>query len=64
MAGVSWKAKYSIHIEDVDEAVAFHLSKAIQKYMISMDGGDDEIIVAFEKICDVCDTITRVDEED
>ena len=64
MSEVSWFAKYSIHIDNVDESVAFHLSKAIKKYMANMDGGDDEIIAAFEQIVDTCDTITCVDERD
>ncbi len=63
MADVSWYAKYNIHIENVDESVAFHLSKAIKAYMSKMNDGDSEIITSFEQIMDVCDTITRVDEE-
>lgn len=63
MSEISWFARYSIHIDNIDEEVAFHLRKAIKSYMIN-SGVNAEIIASFEQIIDACETITRIDEGD
>ena len=61
MSKVSWDTKYSIHIDDIDASVAYHLRKAIKKYLGGMDSGGDEVITSFEQIIDVCETIDERD---
>lgn len=63
MAEVSWDAKYTIEIENMDIEEVEELRKAIAVHMLGEHFNKDAESM-FENIINRCDVIISIDEED
>lgn len=64
MPDVSWDSEYSIEIKGMDIITVHNVAEAFRKHLPSINTRSDAVITTFERIIEVCETITRIGEED
>ena len=62
MADVSWFPKYTIEIADMDGDTVHNLAKALRDNL--SDSLGEDTYHCFEQIIGVCETISKLDDED
>ena len=61
---VGWDAKYDIEIKGIGADVAHNLASALRGCLAKVPSFEEDTVITFDKIIEICDHISQKDDED